>query len=156
MCTKDRPEEPHDEYVKIVLVSKVCLAHFLFSVGLAGYVFFYAATYIPFIANLMGVTAALLAVVQYFPQIYTTAKLKHAGSLSIPMMCMQTPGGYVWAASLAARQGTTWSSWLPYFTAASLQLIVLVLAVYYELKARSAETAPLLASRDEGDTGTFD
>jgi uncharacterized protein with PQ loop repeat len=123
-------------------VGKVCLTHFILSVGLSFYVFFYDVRYIAFVANVMGLLGAILAILQYFPQIYTTYSLKHAGSLSIPMMCLQTPGGFILTASLAAREGTTWSSWLPYLTAAVLQGIVLVLAVYYETRNKSETDIP--------------
>lgn len=77
--------------------------------------------------------AAILASVQYFPQIYTTFRLKAVASLSIPMMCIQTPGGYVWAASLAARLGREgWSTWGIFVITATLQGVMLVLAIYYE------------------------
>ncbi|ODV92565.1 hypothetical protein CANCADRAFT_147602 [Tortispora caseinolytica NRRL Y-17796] len=82
-------------------------------------------------AHLSGIQSTILAAVQYLPQIYTTYKLKHPGSLSIPMMCMQTPGGFVWAASLAMRQDTSWSTYLPYLTAAVLQGSILIMCIYY-------------------------
>lgn len=84
-------------------------------------------------ANLLGIMAAIFTSTQYFPQIYTTFKLKRAGSLSIPMMCMQTPGGFIWAASLAARLGPEgWSTWGLFTITATMQGIVLIMAVYYE------------------------
>lgn len=49
------------------------------------------------------------------------------------MMCMQTPGGFIWAASLAARLGPEgWSTWGLFTLTASMQGIVLAMAVYYE------------------------
>lgn len=129
---RDQPFENDGDFAKIQLVGQLCLISFGFSVLASLYVFFMVPSHIIALANLFGIAGALLAVVQYFPQIYTTATLKHAGTLSIPMMCIQTPGGFLWAASLAQREGTSWSSWIPYFTAATLQGIVLVLALYFE------------------------
>lgn len=84
-------------------------------------------------ANFLGIMAAILASIQYLPQIHTTWRLRCVGSLSIPMMCLQTPGGYVWAASLAARLGKEgWSTWGVYIVTASLQGIVLAMAIYFE------------------------
>ncbi|KAL1958285.1 hypothetical protein VTO42DRAFT_4793 [Malbranchea cinnamomea] len=84
-------------------------------------------------ANVLGIMAAILTSIQYFPQIYTTFRLKCAGSLSIPMMCMQTPGGFIWATSLAARLGPEgWSTWGLFLLTASMQGIVLLMAIYYE------------------------
>lgn len=93
-------------------------------------------------ANVLGVTSAVLAAIQYIPQIWTTYRLKHAGSLSILMMCIQTPGGFLFAASLGARLGWGgWSSWGVYVLTAIMQGILLVMAIRYEW--------PSKADRDE-------
>lgn len=139
----DLTREPPEEFSKLVTVGKLCLGHFILSLVISFYVFFFKSDYISPVANVLGLFGAILAIIQYFPQIYTTFNLKHAGSLSIPMMCLQTPGGFVLTASLAAREGTTWSSWLPYLTAATLQGIVLILAVYYELKNKRLASGSL-------------
>jgi hypothetical protein len=84
-------------------------------------------------ANVLGVFAAILSSIQYFPQIYTTFRLRRVGSLSIPMMCIQTPGSLVWASSLAARLGMEgWSSWGVYVVTALLQGTLLAMGVYFE------------------------
>ncbi|ANZ77473.1 BA75_04795T0 [Komagataella pastoris] len=83
-------------------------------------------------ANLSGVFSSLVGGLQYLPQIYTTYKLKHPGSLSIKMMSIQTPGGFVWTASLFLQPNSKWSSWLPYFTAAMAQGILLIMCIYYK------------------------
>lgn len=54
-------------------------------------------------AGFLGLTSAALAVIQYAPQIYTTWKLKLVGALSIPMMCIQTPGAILMVTNLAIR-----------------------------------------------------
>ena len=88
----------------------------------------------------MGLMAAALAAVQYIPQIYTTYHLKHVGSLSIPMMCIQTPGGFLFAGSLFARLGWGgWSSWGIFLLTAIMQGILLGMAIYYELHAKHHE-----------------
>ena len=93
-------------------------------------------------AQVLGVMAALLAAVQYFPQIWTTYHLKHVGSLSIPMMCIQTPGGLLFAGSLFARLGWGgWSSWGIFLLTAMMQGILLYLAIYYEIEARRYNSA---------------
>ena len=84
-------------------------------------------------ANSLGITAAILASIQYFPQIYTTLRLRCVGSLSIPMMCLQSPGGLLWASSLAARFGWEgWSTWVTFLVTACLQMVLLALALYFE------------------------
>lgn len=90
----------------------------------------------------MGVMAALLAAVQYVPQIWTTYHLKHVGSLSIPMMCIQTPGGFLFATSLYLRYGVGgWSTWGIYILTAIMQGTVLGLCIYYEVMARRERAA---------------
>lgn len=84
-------------------------------------------------ANFLGVLAAILSSIQYLPQIYTTFFLRCVGSLSIPTMCIQTPGALVWAGSLAARLGREgWSAWGVYVVTACLQGMLLIMAVYFE------------------------
>lgn len=61
------------------------------------------------------------------------------------MMCIQTPGGFLFAASLYARLGPKgWSTWAIYLLTALMQGCVLVLAVYYELAARQHERQQLI------------
>ncbi len=143
--TRNQLLEPHDEYVKIVTTGQICLAHAIIASLVAFIVVVWYPEYIIFTADLLGIIGTILAIVQYLPQIHTTAKLRHAGSLSIPMMWIQTPGGFAWAASLAMREGTKWSSWFPYFTAACLQGVVLSMCVYFEWvkpKTESITTNP--------------
>lgn len=137
--THNQPLEPKEDYKKLQFAGKTCLTFFTLGAALSTYVYFAnEGKNVRFFANILGVLGAVLAGLQYFPQIYTTTHLKHVGSLSIPMMLIQTPGGFLWSASLAMRKDTIWSSWLPYFTAACLQGILLVIACYYEIKNKNA------------------
>ncbi|KAI9709525.1 MAG: hypothetical protein M1820_003285 [Bogoriella megaspora] len=87
------------------------------------------------LANVMGIMSAILASIQYLPQLYTTWKLQTVLSLSIPMMCIQTPGSFVWAASLAARVGWEgWSAWAVYVFTGMLQGILLGMGIAFELR----------------------
>jgi uncharacterized protein with PQ loop repeat len=54
-------------------------------------------------ATILGVTAAILSAIQYMPQLLKTYKTKVVGALSIPMMCVQTPGGVIMVLSIALR-----------------------------------------------------
>ncbi|QSS52607.1 PQ loop repeat protein [Histoplasma capsulatum var. duboisii H88] len=109
-----------------------------------------------FYANLFGIFAAILSSIQYFPQIYTTFRLRRVGSLSIPMMCIQTPGSLVWAASLAARLGTEgWSTWGVYVVTALLQGTLLIMGIYFEyINPSKAETDVSPADTSGTDDGT--
>lgn len=83
-------------------------------------------------ANLLGVTSSILSTIQYFPQIWTTWRLKKVYSLSIAMMCIQVPGAFVFASSLGARVGWSgWSTWVVYVITGFLQGVLLIMALYY-------------------------
>ena len=57
-------------------------------------------------------------------------------------MCIQTPGSFVWAASLAGRLGKgAWSAWGVYLVTGCLQGTLLVMAIVFELRARKAQRA---------------
>lgn len=145
--TRHQTLEPKEEYYKLQYVGKICLCFFVIIGGFSLYLYkSHSSEKVNLLANSLGVLGAILAGIQYFPQIYTTSHLQHVGSLSIPMMLIQTPGGFIWSASLAAREDTKWSSWLPYLTAASLQGILLVMAIYFEMRNRrfAKETRKLL------------
>ncbi|ODV64020.1 PQ-loop repeat-containing protein ASCRUDRAFT_78974 [Ascoidea rubescens DSM 1968] len=133
-CTKNSPTQDKIEYEKLYHIWKFIIVYSIVHVCLILFIFLINLHLLIPLANLLGVTATILASFQYFPQIYTTFKLKHTGSLSVPMMCMQTPGGFVWTLSLILRPGAIWSSWLPYLTAATLQGILLLMCIFYQYK----------------------
>lgn len=55
-------------------------------------------------------------------------------------MCIQTPGSFVWAASLATRLGPSgWSAWGVYCVTGVLQGTLLGMGLYYEWKMRKME-----------------
>lgn len=120
-----------------VAVGLLCVVHGLIVIIVTGVFAIALPNHLTVWANVLGVMAAGLAAIQYVPQIWMTYHLKHVGSLSIPMMCIQTPGGFLFAASLYARLGPEgWSTWAIYLLTAVMQGTVLVLGVYYEIAAR--------------------
>lgn len=121
-----------------LVVASLTLLHGLAVIVVTGILSTLAKEHLPTWANVLGVMAAILAAVQYIPQIWTTYHLKHVGSLSIPMMCIQTPGGFVFAASLFARLGWGgWSSWGIFVLTATMQGVLLSMAIYYEVQAHA-------------------
>lgn len=127
-------------YRTAISVVAICVIHAIVTAILCLYFSVAAVDHLQGWANFLGVLSTVLAVIQYFPQIYTTYQLKRVASLSIPMMCIQTPGAIVWAASLAARLGVQgWSAWGVYVVTACLQGTLLILGVYYELQQRKKE-----------------
>ncbi|KAG7143217.1 hypothetical protein HYQ45_000468 [Verticillium longisporum] len=117
-----------------VTVGLLCVFHAVIIIILTGVFAVALKSHLNFWANLLGVMAAALAAVQYIPQIWTTYHLKHVGSLSIPMMCIQTPGGYLFSFNLWLRLGAEgWSTWGIFLLTATMQGILLGMAIYYEL-----------------------
>ncbi|UKZ93121.1 uncharacterized protein TrAFT101_008047 [Trichoderma asperellum] len=123
-------------------VGGLCILHGLVVIALTGVFAIALPNKLNIWANFLGVMAAALAAVQYIPQIWMTYHLKHVGSLSIPMMCIQTPGGFLFAASLFARLGMEgWSTWAIYLLTAVMQGSVLAMGIYYEIARRNEEYA---------------
>jgi hypothetical protein len=122
-----------------VLVLAVSLTFFI--VALFGSVIFvYAASsHVRGWANFLGLLATALAAVQYIPQILMTWKLQETGSLSVPMMCIQTPGSFVFAASLAVRLGPGgWSAWGSLIFTGILQGCLLAMSLGFVWRDRKA------------------
>jgi hypothetical protein len=98
-------------------------------------------------ADFLGAVGTILAIIQYLPQIYTTWKLQNVESLSIPMMCIQTPGSFVWAGSLYARLGPAgWSTWGLFMVTGCLQGCILALGISYIIRDRRKAQAEGQAS----------
>ncbi|KAF2645492.1 PQ loop repeat protein-like protein [Massarina eburnea CBS 473.64] len=144
-----------------ILVLSLSLAFFVFAL-FGSVIFVYGAhDYIRGWANFLGLLGTVLAAVQYIPQIMTTWKLQETGSLSVPMMCIQTPGSFVFAASLAARLGPAgWSAWGLFILTGCLQGCLLAMSLWFLWRERKnvkagngaphrggeSEQTPLLAS----------
>jgi len=121
-----------------ITVGLVCVVHGLFVIILTGYFFLARPRNLNSWANFLGIMSTALASIQYLPQIYTTYRLKHVGSLSIPMMCIQTPGGLLFAFNLYVRLGWGgWSTWMIFLFTAAMQGVVLFMGIYYEVTRRS-------------------
>ena len=122
-----------------LIVAFICLAHIVLTIFISAWLIWSKPDYLLAWANTLGILAAGLAAIQYFPQIWTTYNLKHVGSLSIPMMLIQTPGSFVWAGSLAARLGMDgWSTWGVYVVTGCLQGCLLAMGIYFEMQARKS------------------
>ncbi len=118
-------------------VTIACVVHAIITAALSLYLIFAHPEILQGWANFLGIVSAVLALIQYLPQIYTTYKLKKVASLSIPMMCIQTPGGFLWAGSLAARLGPEgWSTWGVYVVTGCFQGTLLIMGLYFKLKDR--------------------
>lgn len=135
------PEEPR--WQDAVMVAVLVLIHILVTVVVSAVIVLVFPSHLSTWAILNGVLAAGLAAVQYIPQIYMTYHLKHVGSLSVPMMCIQTPGGFLFAGSLAVRLGWAgWSTWGIFLLTGIMQGILLSMALYYILIGTDTADGP--------------
>lgn len=120
-----------------LLVALGCITHGAVTLILILYFSYSHPLQLASLSYAFGVLATLLAAIQYLPQIYTTWNMQAVGSLSIPMMCIQTPGSFVWVGSLAARLGWAgWSTWGIYLVTGCLQGWLLVMGIWFEMRAR--------------------
>lgn len=129
--TRNSLKQDRDEYRRIIHVGRLVMVHgvaLLIQIIIA---FTTNRSVLLSLAQINGLMSTLLTVIKYVPQIVTTYKLKHPGTLSIGMMCIQTPGGFIFTATLFFTKGSHWSSWVSYLTAALLQGTLLLLCIYY-------------------------
>ncbi|KAF1985079.1 PQ loop repeat protein [Aulographum hederae CBS 113979] len=134
------PQTP--DFRSALLVSCASCFHFLLTILLSAAIFFFHRTLLQPWAIFLGLCAAVLAMLQYLPQIRTTWRLRDVKSLSIPMMCIQTPGSAVFAGSLIARLGAEgWSSWGVYLVTGCLQGVLLGMGIYFTIQQKKAKTA---------------
>lgn len=132
--TRNSLRESQTDYHRLTINFYIFISYVTLNVLFIVYLYYirHSMGELSLFADISGIIATILSIIQYIPQIYTTFTIKHAGSLSIPMMLLQTPGGYIWSLSLYAQPGSKWSSWLPYFAAANLQLILLSMCLYFK------------------------
>ena len=117
-----------------------CIIHGAVTLILILYFSYAHPSQLGLVSYTFGVLATILAAIQFLPQIYTTWHLQTVGSLSIPMMCIQTPGSFVWVGSLAARLGLAgWSTWGIYLVTGCLQGSLLIMGVWFELRDRRSK-----------------
>ena len=162
--SEDIDEETHlPTWKEAIMVLAVSLAFFVFALLGSVVVVYAAPSHLQGWADFLGVTGTVLAAVQYIPQIIATWRLQQVGSLSVPMMCIQTPGSFVFAASLAVRLGKKgWSVWTLFIVTGLLQGVLLGMSLWFLWRDRKAakaaqgngsdEQAPLLANGEANGT----
>ena len=118
-----------------IAVFLTCILHLILVFIVSVVMIYRVPSHLALWANVLGIIGTCLAAIQFLPQIYTTWKLQAVESLSIPMMCIQTPGSFVWVGSLAARFGWDgWSTWGIYLVTGVLQGCLLAMGITFELR----------------------
>lgn len=128
---------PPPSWRDALTVVLLCVAHLIIVVTISVVIQLWYPSLLKGWATFNGICAGILACIQYLPQLYTTWRLQHVMSLSIPMMLIQTPGSFVFATSLIIRYGGAgWSSWGVFILTGMLQGCLLVMAIRFELRDR--------------------
>ncbi|KAL1917994.1 uncharacterized protein VTP21DRAFT_3260 [Calcarisporiella thermophila] len=120
-------------------VAAACTIHFIITVVISMWlVFVYGpqSNATQMWAGFLGVSSMFLAALQYLPQIYKTWRRKAVGALSIPMMCIQTPGAFLFVISLSLRPGANWTTWITFLITGLLQGVLLVLCITWHIRAK--------------------
>jgi len=79
-----------------------------------------------------GIVSSIMIIIVWLPQIWTTYKAKSPGSLSVAMLVLTAPGGYLTIVFLAVLYHNSLWVWLPTVFSATFQTMLLILCVYYE------------------------
>jgi uncharacterized protein with PQ loop repeat len=150
-------DEDYDSQKKTYFRSKltfglgVSIWIILCAVGIAlHYGFHLADSILGIYGKVIGIISAIVVVVQWSPQLYTTWKEGEAGSLSIPMLLIQLPGSLstvYFQAFLDRGDVTTWG---PYMVTAIQQSILIVMCLVFWCKRKrfvaQLSTLPLSSS----------
>jgi hypothetical protein len=107
------PDKSHATVRSMLAINALCLFHLILTFLLFALLYHYdRSTSLITYADALGIISAVVAALQYAPQIWTTYRLRHIGSISIPWLIIQTPGGLASMAALVGRPGTNWTTWL--------------------------------------------
>lgn len=159
------PAKPKNQptYRTAITVSVICVVHAILVCIISMVMIYRFPTHLRVWAYFLGVLGTILAAIQFLPQIWTTWQLQAVESLSIPMMCIQTPGSFVWVGSLSARFGWEgWSTWGIYLVTGVLQGCLLVMGIIFEVRERRKRRSHEYGTHGEingqlaGDVGSGD
>ena len=86
-----------------------------------------------------GVTSTVLTCVQYLPQLYTTFRLKAAGSFSLLTLAIQAPGPLGWAFYLVFASSSKVTTWMPPMVTGGMQVALFIMCMFYERRRKGQE-----------------
>jgi len=99
-------------------------------------------------AQFLGLASAILIVLQWAPQIYTTWKLKSQGSLSIMMLLLQIPGALLVIFFQGVVNKADPTTWAPYVFGCIEQIILVAMCAAFYFRNRN-RTPSTIASETE-------
>jgi hypothetical protein len=94
------------------------------------------SAWVVMVGKFFGTFATFMCIVQYVPQMITTCRLKSSGSLSLLLLALQSPGGFINAAFMWIGQGDDWTTWISILAAAVQQAILLGICLYFKHKKK--------------------
>ncbi|KAG8743084.1 hypothetical protein FRC10_000383 [Ceratobasidium sp. 414] len=152
LARKGEYEESTSEWKMSVVLACVVAAHFLISLFTTFFIVLYD--------NRALGDHSSPPDPRYTPQLYRTWHAKTVGSLSILMMCIQTPGAVLMVLSIGLREGTDWTSWAMFAMAGFMQGLLLTMCLFWKRRqarlgiddygrplAGTDERTPLLVDR---------
>ncbi|WVR08984.1 hypothetical protein IAU60_006044 [Kwoniella sp. DSM 27419] len=92
--------------------------------------------FLRYLATFLGISATLLAVLQYAPQIHKTYRSRLVGALSLGTMAIQVPGSVLFVLSLVFRPGTDWTSWLAYAVTGGMQGALFIICLLWKRRQK--------------------
>lgn len=113
-------------------------------------------------ADILGVSLAVGACFQWLPQIVTTWRLGHLGSLSPTSLFFLVPYTWIFGISMIVRVGIKgWSAWIIYVLVGTMQLILIGFAIVFssrssvqEVEYDSKSNLPLEAHKEMTQTSS--
>jgi len=126
----------------------VCIICGVFSSVLGGvlyYKFNLSGTILEQYAAGLGWISAACIVVQYSPQIFTTLRMKSAGSLSVLMLVLQMPGALLIIFFQGVLNGASYTTWAPYVFQAVQQLILIIICIVFYIRDRKKSKQTIVA-----------
>lgn len=93
-------------------------------------------------ANILGVAVTVFACIQWVPQIMTSWRLGHLGSLSLASLCLTAPYTWIFGINMLIRTGLRgWSSWIVYTIVGIMQIVLIIMGGMFKLRDREKEHA---------------
>jgi len=107
-------------------------------------------------SDILEVLITFFFLLHYIPQIWETYRLRDIGSISLISLGIMCPGTFIWTGFLASQSMITNNPdaskpqvWVPYLIVGTMQLVLLVMGIYYEREKNKMKAYYLMQVDDE-------